>query len=417
MRRRDFLASSALFASSAGLARSDDRDWLADRFARIDAAAAEPVLRRELFAEPVRIASVELLERDGEHLCRVRSDDGSVGLSVSNSLWMNELHPVFVRRVAPAFVGRDARDLESLLVDAYRFRSNYKMRSLAVWVPVATVEFAILDLLGRRAGVPVGALLTQRPLADRVEMYRANNNRGRSVAETLESVRRLVANSGATALKIKVGGRMGEPERPPGRTRRLIPAIREAFPDLTLFADANGGYDAAEAIDVARRLEEHDFELFEAPVPPDWYDAMAEVTAATAIRTAGGEQEPSLRRFRWMMAHAAFDVYQPDLFYFGGMIRCVRVARMAAAVGAEIIPHISGVGLGLVYMLHYVSAIANATRLHEYKGVSGIPVSSETSLLHAEFGQVAVPSGPGLGVTLDADWVNGFRPIGESTDR
>ena len=63
------------------------------------------------------------------------------------------------RLVAPYFIGKDARDLEEHLFGVYRERDNYKFQGLALWCPVAMVEFAILDLLGRIAGKSIGELM------------------------------------------------------------------------------------------------------------------------------------------------------------------------------------------------------------------------------------------------------------------
>jgi L-alanine-DL-glutamate epimerase-like enolase superfamily enzyme len=63
------------------------------------------------------------------------------------------------RLIIPCFIGKDARDLEEHLFGVYRERDNYKFQGLALWCPVALVEFAILDLLGRVAGKSIGELL------------------------------------------------------------------------------------------------------------------------------------------------------------------------------------------------------------------------------------------------------------------
>ena len=102
-----------------------------------------------------------------------------------------------------------------------------------------------------------------------------------------------------------------------------------------------------------------------------------------------------MRRFRWMVAHDGLDILQPDLFYFGGLIRTVKVARMAAAAGKLCTPHMSGWGLGMLYQLHYASVVPNAGAYQEYKGVNAaIPLESSVSL-RAEDGQMKVPTGPG----------------------
>ena len=96
---------------------------------------------------------------------------------------------------------------------------------------------------------------------------------------------------------------------------------------------------------------------------------------------------------------------QPDLYYFGGFIRCMNVARMAAAMGKLHVPHISD-GLGYLYMIHLVSAIPNAGRFHEFKGLSeDVPLECKTSSLKTEDGVVTVPTGPGSGIDIDPAFI------------
>lgn len=112
-----------------------------------------------------------------------------------------------------------------------------------------------------------------------------------------------------------------------------------------------------------------------------------------------------MARFRWSIHHRAMDVVQPDLHYFGGFIRCMRVARMAAEAGLPLTLHMGGTGLGYLDALHLMACISNALEYQEYKGLSGLPVTCDTSTLEPKDGIVRVPSGPGFGYTLDPDWV------------
>jgi L-alanine-DL-glutamate epimerase-like enolase superfamily enzyme len=119
---------------------------------------------------------------------------------------------------------------------------------------------------------------------------------------------------------------------PKGRTERMIPLIRETFGDkMVLYADANGFYSVDEAIRVGRLLEDYGYGFFEEPVLFDWYEETKEVADALRIPVAGGEQEYSLHGFRWLIANDGLQIVQPDNYYFGGMIRSMKVARMAQA--------------------------------------------------------------------------------------
>jgi len=417
--RRNFLKKAALtgvglpILSASCTPTQDPKLEASDKsLAEVDLALRKSVIDKSKFADPLIMESIELLRYQDNFLCRVRTKSGAEGISVSNNIQMISLYPIFINRIKPFFEGKDARDLEQLLEEVYVHKSNYKLQSLAVWVPLATLEFAILDLLGKVAEQSIGDLLggVHHP---EISVYRANNHRGKSAEESLERIIKNVENSEAKAVKFKLGGRMSAPERPIGRSEKLIPMVREAFgPEMVIYADSNGSYDAAEAIRIGKVCEEHQFAFYEEPVPFDWYEETLTVNQGLAIPIAGGEQEPSMRNFRWLIANDALDIVQPDIFYFGGMIRSMRVARMAAAKGKVCVPHISGSGLGYLYMAHFVSAVPNAGPFHEFKGLNkSIPFDCPTSDLTSKNGKVKVPTGPGSGITIAPDFVSKHKIV------
>jgi L-alanine-DL-glutamate epimerase-like enolase superfamily enzyme len=365
-----------------------------------------PVLRRELLRDPVRISSIELVKAGEDFIVVARSADGAIGTAVGHPEVLETTWPILTQRVAPFFLEKDARDLERLLDELYIASSNYKWQGLPFWVPVASVEIAILDLLGRVAGKPFGELFG--PIGRRdVAVYRASGNRGNSPEAEIAYLQQLVSETGATAIKFRLGARMRYDDRSTRRDLALISLTRKTFGSgMTIYADANSSYDVPLALKIGRLMEEQRFAFFEEPVPFDYYDETKEVADALPLPVAGGEQESSLRRFRWMIEHRGVDVVQPDLFYFGGFIRSIRVARMAAARGMVCTPHMSGGGLGYLYVAHFASCVQNAGPFQEFKGrEDSLPVTSDTSSLQCVNGMLKVPSGPGLGVTVDPAFV------------
>jgi L-alanine-DL-glutamate epimerase-like enolase superfamily enzyme len=349
---------------------------------------------------------VELLRAKDQFLVRVRSQDGTIGLAVAHPDVLETTWPILTRRVAPFFAGKDARDLDALIDGVYLASSNYKWQGLPFWVPVASVEFAVLDLLGKVAGKPLGELfggVTRRDVA----VYRASGNRGNTPEQEIAYLQRLVGETGAKAIKFRLGARMRYDDASTRRDLALIPLTRKTFGDaMTIYADANGSYDVPAALRIGRVMQEHRLAFLEEPVPFDYYDETKDVADQLPLPIAGGEQESSLRRFRWMIDRKAVDVVQPDLFYFGGFVRSIRVARMAEAAGMACTPHMSDGGLGYLYVAHFASCVPNAGPFQEYKGRDdSLPVSSETSPLTSVGGMLKVPTGPGLGVTIDPAFV------------
>ena len=413
--RRSFLAAGAA-TLGAPLLRAKgaaEPPQLSER--ELHGIASLPILRIATLEKPVLIRSVELLRNNSTFLVRVRADDGAEGISVANDARLREVDPVFVRRIAPFFVGKDARQLESLLTELYRYRSNYKLQGIALWSTQAAAEMAILDLLGKLTNQSLGNLLGGVKRTE-IAVYRASGNRGNTPEEELDHLKRLAMHSGAKAIKFRLGGRMSNnADSLPGRSEALIPMVREAFgPDFTLYADSNSSYDVPNAIRIGRLMEEYDYSFFEEPVPFDHLWETKQVNEALSIPIAGGEQEFSMRRFRWAIANGVVDVAQPDLHYFGGYLRTIRVARMANACGMPCTVHMSGSGLGYVDVCHLASLIDDPGPHQEFKGESGLPISCETSSLRAENGIVHVPTGPGYGVTIDPAFLREARIVRES---
>ena len=400
--RRQLLASAASATAIMGGRRGRGTDGPAPRAAvdpaELDRVAAAPVLRTAGLTSPVIIDSLDLLKRGDEYLVRVRSKDGAEGVSFTNPPRAEYLDKILKQLVFPFFKGKDARDLDTLLWDLYRFRDNYKLHGLALWSPQAWVEFAILDMLGRIAGKPMGALLGDIVRKD-VAIYVASGRRDTTPQEEVEYLQKLLAESGAHALKFRVGGRMSRnADASPRRTETLIPLVRKTVGDaIDIHADANSSYDPVHAIKVGRLLEDVKAVYFEEPCEFDDLEGTKVVADTLGIPVAGGEQESSQWRFRWMIANRGVHIVQPDLHYYGGMIRSIRVARMAAVAKMPTTVHISG-GFGFVYMLHFASCVPDIGRYQEYKlGTEKYGRWFEPAITVTR-GKMTVPQGPGVGI-------------------
>lgn len=407
MRRRTLLGwglgAAAAGAGGCATVKENKSDGGLEQGLR--AAQSDPVLRKDLIAAPVILQDIDLLQLGAQFWVRVRDQDGTTGVALTNPRLMQSLWPVFLNRVAPSFRGKDARELEALQAENYRWQLNYKWQGLAYWAPIAWLEFAILDLLGKKAGLPVGALLGGR-VRETTGIYYASGNRGNSPEAELAHLQRLVDEAGAKAVKYRLGARLSFDERSTARDLALIPAARRQFgDDFVLYVDANSSYDVEMSLRIGRDLEAHGYGFFEEPVRFDHYDETKHIADTLDIPIAFGEDEVSLARFAWLIRHDAAQVIQPDLLFNGGLIRAIKVARMAALRGYPCVPHISGDGFGSLYALHFASCVRNTTPYQEYKGAEDVAhqVTGESGQLKVANGQVRIPSGPGLGITFDPE--------------
>jgi L-alanine-DL-glutamate epimerase-like enolase superfamily enzyme len=378
--------------------------------AMLEAAAAQPVLQISALKDPVIIESIELLQKGRNYFVRVRSKDGAEGISVDDGR-MDILHPVLNRLIIPYFIGKDVRNLEEHLFQAYRYQSNYKLLGLALWAPMALVEFAILDMFGRMMNKPLGALVGN-VIRTTMPFYVASGRRDTTPEQEIEYLKTLVEPTGAKALKFRVGGRMSRNEDAmPGRTDKLIPLVRKVFGDkMVIHADANSSYDPPKAIEVGRMLEDVGSIHYEEPCPFDNFDETKKVTDALKIPIAFGEQESSQWRFQWCIRNHVVDIVQPDLYYYGGMIRSRRVAQMADKAGMATTVHLSG-GFGFVYSLHFASCTPKIGPWQEYKkGVETYGKWFDPPLKIVD-GAITIPQGLGVGIADPKELLKGAIPV------
>ena len=376
---------------------------------KLEEAAGAPVLQLDGADAPLVIESIELLKKGRDSFVRVRSKDGAEGVAMTNGR-EQYVYPILNKLVIPYFLGKDARDLEEHLWEVYRYQSNYKLQGLALWCSVAWVEFAILDMIGRVTGRSIGQMLGG-VIRRNVDFYVASGRRDSTPEEEVGYLAELIEETGAKAVKFRVGGRMSKnADAMPGRTEGLIPLARKKLGDkIALHADANSSYDPPKAIKVGRMLEDIGAVYFEEPCPFDHLEDTKIVTDTLTIPVAGGEQEFSPRRFRWMIYNRGVDIVQPDIHYYGGLIRSTRVARMAAVAGMPTTVHISG-GFGFIYMLHFASFTPDIGLYQEYKRNIERYANWFDPPLKINDGAITVPQGPGVGIRDIASLLKDARP-------
>jgi L-alanine-DL-glutamate epimerase-like enolase superfamily enzyme len=418
--RRRFLRNSAISAAMlarpSGLAQAatmpiatSDSETVA---AKLDHILKQPVLDLRSVRQPVIIDSIQLLQNDTSYLMRIRSKDGLEAVTVPHQAKMAFAWPVLLKSVVPTFIGQDARDLESLLREVYRSASNYKMQGLIYWVAIAAVEMAILELMAQAAKCPLAHFFGGTLKRD-IDVYFASGNRGNTPEEEIAYLQRMVQGSGVKAIKFRLGGRMSRNQDwPADRTERLIPLARQTFGEgMTLYGDSNSSYDADEGKRIGKLMEEYRYGFYEEPCEFDDLWSTKQVADALSIPVAGGEQEYSLHRWKWMIANRAVDIVQPDLHYGGGFIRATMVARMAEAAGLTVVPHMSGGGLSHVDVVQFASFTPNIGPYMEFKGNTRLPIHCPTSSLRCENGIVRCPEGFGWGIQVDADFISKSRPV------
>lgn len=286
---------------------------------------------------------------------------------------------------------------------------------------ISALDIALWDLTGKALGASVSTLLGGQ-FRSRIRAYGTGGyyattdfDASRDLALLRDTVSGY-ADQGFGMLKMKIG------LLPVADDARRVRAVRETLgDDFVLFADANHAYNSSSAIAMGRELEGAGFQFFEEPVPPEDREGYARVRSRLDIPLAGGEAEYTRYGFRDLIEGGCVDIIQPDLCVCGGISEFRQIVTLATTRNLRTIPHVWGSGIALASALQVCAALPATPYTHVTVPVQNEPVvefdrtrnALRDDLLVEEFvledGYLAVPEGPGLGVTVDMDVVERYR--------
>jgi L-alanine-DL-glutamate epimerase-like enolase superfamily enzyme len=330
-------------------------------------------------------------------LVRVETNTGLVG-------WGEALAPVVPEAVAtlvtrllrPLILGADPCDVEPLWNRMYHsMRVRGHLTGFFIDA-LSAVDIALWDLFGQVAQQPICRLLGGRQ-REKVPVYHSGVP-GKTVAERVESARSLVAQ-GFTALKLHMG--LGAAE-----DVATVAALREALgPGVGIALDGHWHYSVKEALAIGRQIERHNALFFEAPISPEDTAGHAALARTLAVPIAIGEGERTRWQFLSLLQARAVDIAQPDIGRTG-LTEGRRIATLCEAFNVPVAPHVStGLGIRFAATLHYSAALGNFHMLEYQGGLMPSINASLTAPIPVEAGEIAVPEGPGLGVTLNEEAV------------
>ncbi len=267
----------------------------------------------------------------------------------------------------------------------------------------AALEMACVDLSARVAGMPVytylgGAVKDELLFNAWIGILSPEQ----AAKETLEW-----KHKGFRSAKVKVGGNIEA-------DRDRIQAIREAVgPEFHLRIDANAGYDADTSIKLAKMMAPYRLQLFEQPVPADDIAGMARVRReANAVGLPIMADESVLDHaslIRIIRADAA-DIVKVKVMKQGGFLNTRRMIATAEAAGIRcVVGH--GFGLGVNTMAEIMLAATSMNVIDGLECVGPLKTRDDivTHKLDLSTGRIALPPGPGLGVTLDDAKIAAYR--------
>jgi L-alanine-DL-glutamate epimerase-like enolase superfamily enzyme len=299
-------------------------------------------------------------------------------------------------------VGEDPREIGRLFEKLWR-GSSYYGRSGVVLHAISGVEVACWDILGQSAGLPVSTLLGGA-FRTSVPVY-ASLMAPEDPAETTAVVEDLVAQ-GFRAIKFG-GGPLG---RDPDSDEALVAAARAGSADVDLMIDLGMSWETpGQALRMAKRLERYGLRWIEEPIWPDDVDAYVWLTSRSPVPIAAGEAESVEARLHELIERRAVDILQPDVTRAGGF-QCVRrVVDHARQAGIECVLHCYHTGITKAVSLHLTAACRNLDWLEYCVEDNPIQTTVTNEAFPVVDGEVAIPTAPGLGVTLNEETIATYR--------
>ncbi|HZW31969.1 MAG TPA: enolase C-terminal domain-like protein [Isosphaeraceae bacterium] len=385
-------------------------------------AAQRPLTITGLTVTPIALPDPPLLAASGCHgpyflrnVVELQTEGGIVGLGetpggASVTAALERARRMVVGQNAFAY-RKFARDVQALGMGAY-----------------AGIELACLDACARATGRRLCELVGG-PVRDPVEFaaylfyrYAADHpviladphlvdSRGRGdraldswgEVRTAEAMADLAVKFrdrfGFRVFKLKGGVLAPEVERD-----SLVAMAERLGPQARLRIDPNARWKTATAVRIGQAIRQLPLEYYEDPVQGQ--AAMAEVRRATGLKMSTNMCVTQFAHIPDALRLHPIDVLLCDHHYFGGFAGCLALGPIARAAGWALSQHSnSHAGITMAAMIHLAASIPEltlASDTHYPWLVEGFDIIEGTPLaIHK--GAMAVPAGPGLGVTLDRD--------------
>lgn len=340
-------------------------------------------------------------------LVELTTDDGLVGWGECIARRAPRVTDVVVRDLLwPVLEGRDPHDVEGIWDEMFtRLRAWGHYRGF-VQEAMSGVDQALWDILAQAQGVPLYKALGGAGRA-RVPVY-ASKVYTASFAEMAAEAERY-ARKGHTAIKIQFGrsAEFGGPRADVEVAR----VCREAIgPEIEMGADVNSAYDAATAIKICHAVAKYDLAFIEEPVYPDDIDGYELIRRSQPIPLAGGESEFGIFGFRELLARRALDIVQPDVARIGGFTAAKRLGALVHAHNVKYAPH-TGFSCGIAHLasLHLAAWAPNLWKYESMFIENPLREIFTEPFPEPQRGMLDLPTGPGLGMTVDRTKLERYR--------
>jgi L-alanine-DL-glutamate epimerase-like enolase superfamily enzyme len=363
----------------------------------------------EIICQVVRIPTVEAKTASSQDsvLVRVRTDDGLEGIGEADS------SPEMVKAVIDApfshniatglrqlLIGENPLETDRLWQLMYR-RTMYCGRRSVTITAMSAIDMALWDIKGKRVGEPIHRLLGGSQHT-RIAAYASIlfGRDGKSTAAIGERWR----SAGYRAVKFGW--------EPMGQSAQLdlelVQGARRGLgDDATLLIDAGCVWDARTALTRAHTFADYNVGWLEEPLSPDDYEGYRWLRDRSPVPIASGEEECGRQAFRPLIDGRCLDVYQIDLSR-NGFTEANYLRQRVEEIGARLCNHCYTSPVTVAASLHWLCTCRDAFLFEDCVEDSPLRHELTQEKVQAVDGWMSVPDRPGLGVTLDEDFVRRY---------
>lgn len=354
----------------------------------------------------MKITAVEPVPVNRYLFVKVHTDEGLTGLGESGTWGYLEASEKVIEKFGRYLVGQDPLRMEHHW--QYMYRSSH-FRGAAIMGALSAIDIALWDIAGKHFGVPCYQLLGGKCRHKARVYYHVF---GRTKEELLQGVKD-AKEQGFTAVG-HLTPFLDEPKDVP-YFKTHVDKMRDAIETVRMYREAVGSevdlcieihrrLTPAEAVVLARGIEEFHPFFYEDPILPDSFDAMALVAENIHIPIATGERLHTIYEFEMLLRRGAVQYVRPDVCMCGGLTHAKKIAALAEAHHVGVVPHNPLSPVSTAACLQLAACIPNFA-LQEYPLGEGEPPKSEIvkSTVRLEKGFLIIPDAPGIGIELAED--------------
>ena len=359
----------------------------------------------------MKITKVEPLSVDRFLFVKVHTDAGITGLGESGTWGFLEASKAAIEKFGRYLVGEDPLRIEHHWQYMYRFAH---FRGAAIMGALSAIDIALWDIAGKHFDVPAYQLMGGAVRDKARVYYHVLGDTREKLVEGVKAAR----EDGFTAVGHLTPFLDEDRSIPYFKTHvdkmeDAIDAVRQyreaAGDNVDICIEIHRQLTPAEAIVLAKGIEEFHPMFYEDPTLPDNLDSMALIASKTSIPIATGERIHSIHEFQMLLHRNAVQYVRPDVCMAGGLTHSKKIAALAEAQYVGVIPHNPLGPVSTAACLQLAACIPNFA-IQEYPLGEHEPPKSEIvkTPLQVEDGFLLIPDGPGIGIELADDALERF---------